>query len=864
MRKQLINRKCHMKHIITSILTGVFVLFAIASNAQSIKKANKEFELHAFNLAIKSYRAVLDSKPDNAEALYKMAECFRHLNQLDQSIEWYRKAVAQPRVEPAAYFNFGQVLMNKGKYDEASKWFLKYAESNPYVGAHFVENCDYAKSLQGIPALYRVKKEYLNKSAADFGAAFFKDKVVYSSSRSDIKRSDDKSNSNWTGSVKNQLFITATDNNGYLQQPTFLRGDYKHNYNEGPVAYSGDGKWAVFTKNNFVNGTRQIPTSGMELSLYIAEVIGEGDWRDPKAFEFNGSGYSSGYATLNHDGTKMYFASDRPDGYGGYDIYVSNRKDATWSSPQNLGPTVNSPGNEITPFLENGLLYFASDWHQGLGGFDMFKADYNNGNWDRIFHLGNTINSPRDDYGLIFNSSRNIGYLTSNRSGGKGNEDLYQFSQLSDNIVITVKNATTNAPIENATVDFSACGEASFSTNENGVYSFQALPGLECEGSVYKDGFDKSTFSISSDGRKKLQTIEVLLTREADKFLGRIIDGTDNSSIGDVIIKATDQEDGSRMETSSNASGEYRLALLPNKTYVIRYSKVGFTDMHQRINTGSGKDKGILGTINFMPSSTRVGAGAIVYGAEEEATDNGSSRPPSSISTDTRNSSSNNNGSDSGSETAADFESEEMGDSEEFVQKGYAVQIAAMGIDQKIVPGDYAKINELGNIYSRPEKGYKKLRVGIFESEEEANEAKKTIAKAGFKKAFVVNEILNDTEGLEVYHMTTEQEEEEPVASANKPERIEVEPSSESVTNASNNEVLVRLAAYSKPQYFKAEKVSKLGAIEKRQSGRFTIMYLAGFDSVESAETARKKAVEAGFKGAYLVQNINGELEKIE
>ena len=151
----------------------------------------------------------------------------------------------------------------------------------------------------------------------------------------------------------------------------------------------------------------------------------------------------------------------------------------------------------------------------------------------------------------------------------------------------------------------------SFSTNKDGQYSFQALPGLECTGVVYKNGFDRNSFTISSDGRKKLQTIEILLTREADKLLGRIIDGTDNSAVADVVVKATDQQDGSRIESSSDESGEYRLALMPNKTYVIRYSKVGFTDMHQRITTGEGMNKGILGTLNLMPSTTRIGGGAM-------------------------------------------------------------------------------------------------------------------------------------------------------------------------------------------------------------------------------------------------------------
>jgi len=177
-----------------------------------------------------------------------------------------------------------------------------------------------------------------------------------------------------------------------------------------------------------------------------------------------------------------------------------------------------------------------------------------------------------------------------------------------------------------------------------------------------------------------------------------------------------------------------------------------------------------------------------------------------------------------------------------------------MGLNQEVKPAKYAKLSELGNLYSRPEGKYKKLRVGIFESEEEAKEARQSIAKAGFKKAFVVNEVLDDPEGLEV-HFKAEEEEEEIV-------EVESEPTVEpEIIDA--DKFLVRLAAYRNPEYFKATKVNELGAIEKRVNGKFTVMYISGFSSVKAAESARKKAISSGFRGAYLVENVDGELVKV-
>ena len=817
-----------MKHILTKALITLMFFSFQDVNAQNLQKANKEFELYAFNLAINSYRAVLEAEPTNVEALSNMANSYYHINQISEAVQWYKKAVLLEGVNPQSFYYLGLALMNQGNYKEAQKWFLKYAETDVNVGTHYAEKCNFAISMQGVPALYRVKKEYLNKAASDFGPAFYSDKIVYASARTDLARNDDKESSNWTGDAKNQMFITSLDENGYLRKPVFLRGDYKNNYNEGPVSYSGDGKWVAFTKNNFVNGTRQIPSSGMELSIYIAEVIAGGDWRDAKPFPHNGSGFSSGYTYLNEDGTKMYFSSNRPDGYGGYDLYVSFKNGNTWSPPKNLGPTINSQGNEITPFLQDGALYFASDWHPGIGGFDLFKATQTNGVWNKFTHLGNAVNSAYDDYGLVYDSRRNTGYFTSNRSGGQGNEDIYQFSLLADRVVISVRNAADNQPIANATIDFSGCGESVFTTDEKGQYSFQALPGLNCETVITKNGFNSFTFTLTSDGRKKSQDIEVLLTKEADKYLGKIVNATDNSSVGEVYIRATNRETGERIETKTDENGNYSLALLPNRTYYVRYSKVGFTDTQNMVSTANdGLDKTILGVISFMPSSTKLGSVNI---ASPQNSEN------------------------------LNINSAENLDEETAIQEGFAVQIAASFGDKPVDVSLYKNLEGIGNLYSRPEKGYKKVRVGIFENRDEAEEARVKISEKGFSKAFIVKETLEDTEGVEVYSVI--EAEENTMSDEAVVEEVETIEAPE-ISSTNEVEYMVRLAAYKNLSFFDASLVSDLGIIEQRQSGEYTIMFLAGFSSLQAAKKAKDEAFNSGFHGAYVVSNKDGEIKKV-
>ncbi|MEO0779596.1 MAG: tetratricopeptide repeat protein, partial [Bacteroidota bacterium] len=502
-----------MKHFTKTLaLLLLSLLLADAVPAQSmLKKANKEFELYAFNLAIKSYRKVLEKDPNNTEALSRLADCYRHLNEMEEAATWYLRALDREGVDPVNLFYYGQVLKAQGKYAEAKGFFEIYAEGQPYFGEHYAASCDFAESMLGVPSLYRVKREFINTESAEFGPTFYGDRLVYSSARGDLARADQGKGETWTGTAKNQLLISGRDNNGFLTPPNFLRSDLANTYNEGPLSYSADGTTVAYTKNDFVDGTRQIPTSGMELSIYLAKVGPDGDFYEAKAFPYNGSGYSSGYPSLSADGKTMYFASNRPDGLGGWDLYVSRRIGDTWTTPENLGAVVNTPGNELSPCFNGSSLYFSSDWHHGMGGLDIFRAERSQQEWTKVYHLGNGINSPRDDFGFVFKASQNLGYFSSNRPGGKGNEDLYQVTKRTDQITISVRDAA-NRPIAGANVDFSACNEPVFQTDPNGNYQFQALGGLDCEAVISKVGFNSYALQVESTGARQSQTYEVVLT----------------------------------------------------------------------------------------------------------------------------------------------------------------------------------------------------------------------------------------------------------------------------------------------------------------------------------------------------------------
>lgn len=785
-------------------LIALCIAFALpAQFKQALKKANKEYELHAFNLAIESYKDALRKRPDNAEALGKLADCYRHLNQMEEAAKWYVQALKQKDYNKADLFNYGKVLKTLGQYEEARKQFLKYARDFPNEGDHFAKSCVFAQQQLTTTSAYSVNIEFINTSASEFGPTFYGQQVVYSSARNDIQRSS----SNWTGKSNNQLFVANIGSSGYLESPLFLRNSQRNEFNQGPVAFSPDGTIVVFTKNNFVDGTRQIPSSGMELSLHIATVNQNGDWGNSIPFPYNGSNYSSGFPSFSPDGQMLFFASDRPDGFGGYDIYMSRRMGNTWGTPENLGPKVNSPGNEITPYIMGDQLYFASDFHFGLGGFDVFRAEQTNGRWIQIYHLGNGVNSPSDDYGFIYDEFRNVGYMTSNRNGGRGNEDIYKVSKSADNVIVRVINASDGTPIPNAIIDFSNCNEGIFATNANGLYSFQAVQGLNCNIMVRKEGFQDGALLITAQGLQRNREYEIGLNRLGEDYPGQVLNYTSRLPAQGVTVIATNTTTGAQTSSLTDQNGYYTLGLSKNSIYVLRFTGPGYKDSNITVQTTDGFDRSILGVISLLPSSA-VGGGGI--------------QPPIDL--------------------GGPVTPRNPGDV--VISSGFSIQVAALS---KPDLQSFDELSNYGQLYYKKVGSTYKIRVGVYDNRMEAENALRLVKSQGYRQAFLVAE-----EGTSTAKSGT--------INAGQPSGITAQP-----PVSSFGRYKVQLAAYRDTRWFDETLVRDLGVIEERFKGELTVKYVGGFDTIGEAQSALRKAKSAGFNTAFIVeQDANGNLNKVK
>ena len=278
-----------------------------------------------------------------------------------------------------------------------------------------------------VPSEYEVKNlDDLNSNQLDYSAVPFRNGVVFTSTRSRTALfgcSNDFTNGHYS-----DLYYAESDGEGNYKTPTLLEGDLSGKYHDGTATFTSDQTKMLFSRNN-----RKGPNSYGTIDLKIYEsTIDRGYWTNVKELPFNSDEFATCHPSVTPNGTWLYFSSDRPGGYGGMDIYVAERKrNGKWSTPVNLGPKVNTQGNELFPFISpQGILYWSSNGFDGMGGLDIYSMPISNGDEAVRTHLTTPINSESDDFGFTTDFQGLQGFLTSNREGGHGKDDLYSWKFL--------------------------------------------------------------------------------------------------------------------------------------------------------------------------------------------------------------------------------------------------------------------------------------------------------------------------------------------------------------------------------------------------------------------------------------------------
>jgi len=417
--------KLDFKMKTTTTLLLVFTMSVLSFAQKDLRKADKQFQLKAYELAIENYELEFKNDADCTHCIFQIAESYRLMNQNLEAAIWYRKLETKEDLPDSYYMQYGNVMKKMGQYNKAEELFADYAAVDPITSNYLILSCNYAKDILTETPRYEVSLYQASSSSADYGPAVYKDKIMYSSFRNDYVRSNNKVNQSVINTQGAQLFVAPLAANATKNNIRHLRTDLEEDYQVVSICYANDYKSCVITRSPVQHKSLAYNEADNDLSIYTAQVDENGNFYNMIPFPHNEVGYATAFATLNPAGNIMYFSSNRPGGLGGYDIYASYFKEGMWTYPDNLGATINTQGNEITPSFDGDDLYFSSDYHFGLGGYDLFKSYVDNGEWTLPSNLGNGVNSPEDDLYGIKHPNTNDYYVSSNRLGGKGNHDIY-------------------------------------------------------------------------------------------------------------------------------------------------------------------------------------------------------------------------------------------------------------------------------------------------------------------------------------------------------------------------------------------------------------------------------------------------------
>ncbi len=459
----------------------LIMLFALPNHRVLAQKSrgDKCFKAYEYHDAIKYYKNAYSSNPSDTASLVRLAECYQIIRDYDNAELYYSKAALLPGIGAQVYFNYGEILKNNGKIDEAHNQFLKATilEPSDSNAAREVRYCNKLKQKFYIDYPVKIVPR-VNSDLSDFAPIIYQDSLVFISDRS-----GDMINlmhNNITGGNFYKIYVARSTADGFGKPELFPIPDNKTltECSLGPISFSADGKEMFYTevksirKSNFVN----------QAKIYYCEKTGN-NWGTPKAFPYNSDSYSVMDPVLSADGRTLYFSSDMPGGYGGCDIYACQRMEGgNWSQPKNLGNEVNTPGNEVFPYIRNdGVLFFSSDRHFNFGGLDIFSSTTVKGKWTNVENLGPEVNSSTDDFAICFNNNNRTGYFTSNRKGGVGHDDIYSFFYIGDYRPLKGKvlfSADTNDPASNLGVKLlndSGTVLASENTDSKGKFRFEKL-----------------------------------------------------------------------------------------------------------------------------------------------------------------------------------------------------------------------------------------------------------------------------------------------------------------------------------------------------------------------------------------------------
>jgi len=418
--------------IIYLVLLTIACVNSYAQVNKKEVKGNKQYEKYAYIDAIKTYERIYNKGYKSPDMLLKIGNAYYFNAELEKANKWYAELYAtNPEQEPEFYYRFAQTLRATKDYTQADAMMVKFSEKsgNDNRGKIFSKNRDYLAEIKKNSGRYKIENAGINSKYSDYGPAYMGTKVIFTSARDTGNFS--KRIHTWTGQYFTNIYSANLAEDGSLSAVDKFGKQINTKFHEDTPVFTKDGKTVYFTRNNYLDGRGFDANKVTLLKIYKATLDKDGNWVNITPLPFNSDSYQTAHPALSPDEKTLYFASDMPGTHGLSDIFrVKINDDGSFGNVENLGDAINTEGRETYPFISNdNELYFASDGQPGIGGLDIFitKIPKDGLAFKEVLNVGEEANSSKDDFALIIDTKTKRGFLSSNRDGGQGNDDIYKF-----------------------------------------------------------------------------------------------------------------------------------------------------------------------------------------------------------------------------------------------------------------------------------------------------------------------------------------------------------------------------------------------------------------------------------------------------
>ncbi len=522
-------KKQTTKRLTTTLILTFFTLFSFSQNR---RVADRYFEEFAYFKAAKIYEAVFEKGDTSKYIVKRIGDSYYNNSRTVAAESWFRKLIEDYKETDSDYlFKYAQALKSNGKTKKSDSIFTVLNKGlNSDEGKKYLNKTVFLQDfLNGGNKKINIRNLAINTPFSDFGGYVLNDEVYFASSspKNDKKQRLYKwNNQPFLNIYKSTQYTELLDTNKKdtileLRDKKKLSEPINTKFHESSVVFTKNGKFMYFSRVNFDGKKlRKDKKQTVNLKLYRAENI-SGKWDNVIELPFNSDEYSVGHPALSPDEKILYFTSDMPGTLGGTDIFKVNITEEGYGKPENLGKLINTPEKEMFPFVsEDNVLFFSSNGHRGLGLLDIFQTKiYEDGTFSKVINLDYPFNSKKDDFSFYVDMTGKKGFFSSNRSKGKGDDDIYSFyiSELPEiekcyqSVTGIVSNKVTKKPILNTIVKLidkvtgTVINEAL--TDSKGAYIFEKL---DC-------GNDTFTIVAEKDDYRSAAKKDFTLTKKNKK-----------------------------------------------------------------------------------------------------------------------------------------------------------------------------------------------------------------------------------------------------------------------------------------------------------------------------------------------------------